>query len=926
MRVFALLGGLAGLAGPVSGAQEAPVIYKAGDQVLVVEDGKFAGAGEGELPLFAEVVDFGPDAVFAPGLVAADSPWTGSGGQGDHALGAHRRAFDSFDPWADMTSVLEHGVTTVYLSPDRSRLVGGRGAVVKTAGENRVLREVGDLRVSLHGEALSPPDFYRPPIPPTTENPLLPAQFQPASTRAGALLALRTSGASALAGEGGFDPHLSAFGSFLAEKGTLRVSASEREAVAGALALARLWNLPLLVEGGREAGGESLLRRLASERARVIFRVPLRLGFGGGGETPDPDTLARFHEAGVPVAVVPGRQGHWTWLLEAASAAVGLGLPEDVALAAISPEAANALEVGHRVGSLGAGKDADFLVLDGPALDPATSVRKVFVDGALAWERDSATDPGTVVRGGTLWTGEGPPILGGVEVLLRDGKVVAAGHRVPHPAGARLVDTGADSHLTPGFIDSRGFLGIGNSRVDLKTPLGRTAAGSLFKESWREVARGGVTTMVVGSSRIPAEGARARALKTAAVLPEDAWIQDRSVVFFDLRGGDHADRSAKLERALDRGKSYAEKWKKHRDERAKWEKEDVAKKVGATTETEAQLRSRLAGEGVVEEKEEEVEEEKEGEETEEEEKDVDKINGLWEAVIEHEMLPEPITIHAQLHHEGEVLTAMFSSPDDPSEEMAELEGTWKDPEARFEVSTDFGPVLGVATLDAPDHMNCHIEFGPIGAVDFEAVRTEIEEAGAAPLKRKKKEDDGPQPPSVDPKLEGMRDLLEGRGVAIVAADRSDEIRLALKAFGGRKIPVHILGGKEALSLASELTAAGAGVVVSTKMVDQDEDGDWFVPSARLHEVGVASSFQSGSQGGARWMAPVLSMAARHGLGTEQALESLTSGAARMLGLDSRVGRLAPGLDGDLVVHSGPPLDLRTRILRVFVNGQEVPGE
>ena len=74
------------------------------------------------------------------------------------------------------------------------------------------------------------------------------------------------------------------------------------------------------------------------------------------------------------------------------------------------------------------------------------------------------------------------------------------------------------------------------------------------------------------------------------------------------------------------------------------------------------------------------------------------------------------------------------------------------------------------------------------------------------------------------------------------------------------------------------------------------------------------------------MAPVLSMAARHGLGAEQALESLTSGAARMLGLDSRVGRLAPGLDGDLVVHSGPPLDLRTHILRVFVNGKEVPGE
>ena len=921
---------------------EAAVVYKAGEQVLVIQAGKIAGVNPAELPLFAEVVDFGPDAVFAPGLVAADSSWTGSGGQGDHALGAHRRAFDSFDLWDDMTEALERGITTVYLSPDRSRLIGGRGAVVKTAGESRVLRALGDLRVSLHGEALSPPDFYRPPIPPTTENPLLPAQVQPATTRAGALLALRQSGSAALVGGGEFDPHLSAFGSFLAEKGTLRVSTAEQEGLEAALGLSELWGLPLLVEvgprgasfpelglgGGLFSWGDALLKRLAVERARVIFRVPLRLGFGGSGEGEfDPDVLRRLYEASVPLAVVPGRQGSWTWLLEAASAAVGFGLPETSALSSITADAADALEVGHRVGSLEVGKDADFLVMDGPPLDAATSVRKVYVDGELAWSRDLDFDSGTIVRGGTLWTGDGPPISGGVEVLLRGGKVVAAGHRVPHPLGARLVDTGSATHLTPGFIDSRGFLGIGTGRIDVSTPLGRTAAGSFFKKSWRQVARGGVTTMVVGPSRIPSEGARARAVKTAATLPEDAWIQGRSVVFFDLRGGDRADREAKLKRTLDKGEKYAEQWQKHREERAKWEEDEAEKKEREAADSEAELRGRLAGEGVVETAEEEVEEtERAEEEVPEEPKVVDKLNGLWEAVIEHEMLPEPITVNAQLHHDGEVLTALFSSPDDPSGEVAELEGTWKDPEARFEVPTEMGPVIGTGTVDAPDHMNCHVEFGPIGAVDFEAVRIEIEEEGAAPVRRKKKSDEGPQPPSTDSKLEGMRDLFEGRGVAVVAANRADEIRLALKAFASREIPVHILGGEDAVHLADELIATDSGVVVSTQLVDRDEAGHLFVPSAKLFEVGVVSSFQSGSQGGARWMASVLAMAARHGLGIEQALASLTSGAARMLGLESRVGRLAPGLDGDLLVHNGPPLDLRTNIIRVFVNGTEVPED
>ena len=110
------------------------------DGWLLVEDGKVAGAmkREASLPPFVEVVDFG-DRTIVPGFVAADTPLVGAENQGDHALGAHRLAWDSYSPYQDMSKALEQGITTIYLSPARNRLVGGRGAVVKTAGENRVL-------------------------------------------------------------------------------------------------------------------------------------------------------------------------------------------------------------------------------------------------------------------------------------------------------------------------------------------------------------------------------------------------------------------------------------------------------------------------------------------------------------------------------------------------------------------------------------------------------------------------------------------------------------------------------------------------------------------------------------------------------------------------------------------------------------------
>ncbi|TPW71522.1 amidohydrolase [Schumannella sp. 10F1B-5-1] len=66
-----------------------------------------------------------------------------------------------------------------------------------------------------------------------------------------------------------------------------------------------------------------------------------------------------------------------------------------------------------------------------------------------------------------------------------------------------------------------------------------------------------------------------------------------------------------------------------------------------------------------------------------------------------------------------------------------------------------------------------------------------------------------------------------------------------------------------------------------------------------------------------------SLAVKEGLPTQTALEALTINPARMLGLDDRIGALAVGLDGDLVLWSGDPLDVNSRAERVFVEGAEV---
>jgi imidazolonepropionase-like amidohydrolase len=64
-------------------------------------------------------------------------------------------------------------------------------------------------------------------------------------------------------------------------------------------------------------------------------------------------------------------------------------------------------------------------------------------------------------------------------------------------------------------------------------------------------------------------------------------------------------------------------------------------------------------------------------------------------------------------------------------------------------------------------------------------------------------------------------------------------------------------------------------------------------------------------------------ALRDGLPWATALAAITTSPASILGLDQRVGAIKEGLDGDVVLWSGDPLDTTARAEHVFITGTEV---
>ena len=58
----------------------------------------------------------------------------------------------------------------------------------------------------------------------------------------------------------------------------------------------------------------------------------------------------------------------------------------------------------------------------------------------------------------------------------------------------------------------------------------------------------------------------------------------------------------------------------------------------------------------------------------------------------------------------------------------------------------------------------------------------------------------------------------------------------------------------------------------------------------------------------------------------EALRAITINAAKIAGINDRVGSLEPGKDGDFLVVDGSLFDLESSVERVFIEGKEIDRE
>lgn len=159
------------------------------------------------------------------------------------------------------------------------------------------------------------------------------------------------------------------------------IEAAELDQILAGLALAKEFNLNVVIIGGRDAGLVAPL--LAERNVPVIINATQQLPRRDDSPYNENFSLAkRLSDAKVKFAIASGEETpHERNLPFVAASAISYGLAWEDALRAVTLSAAEILGVADRVGSLEVGKHATLIVTDGPAMEVTTGITAAFIYG-----------------------------------------------------------------------------------------------------------------------------------------------------------------------------------------------------------------------------------------------------------------------------------------------------------------------------------------------------------------------------------------------------------------------------------------------------------------------------------------------------------------------------------------------------------------
>jgi len=194
--------------------------------------------------------------------------------------------------------------------------------------------------------------------------------------------------------------------------------------------------------------------------------------------------------------------------------------------------------------------------------------------------------------------------------------------------------------------------------------------------------------------------------------------------------------------------------------------------------------------------------------------------------------------------------------------------------------------------------------------------------------RKREVADEEKRPARDLKLETMARVLKGEMPLLVSVTRAHDILTALRLAQEFKIRMVLDGAAESYLVIDQIKQAGVPVIVHPTMCRSSGENEnlSMETAAKLRKAGIPVALQSCYESYVPKTRVVLfeaAIAAANGLSFEEALSKVTIDAARILGIDKRVGSLEAGKDGDVALFDGDPFEYTSHVVGVVIDGEVV---
>ena len=194
-------------------------------------------------------------------------------------------------------------------------------------------------------------------------------------------------------------------------------------------------------------------------------------------------------------------------------------------------------------------------------------------------------------------------------------------------------------------------------------------------------------------------------------------------------------------------------------------------------------------------------------------------------------------------------------------------------------------------------------------------------------KEDKSKKSAPMAPKRDLKLEALLPYLDGKKTIVLAADSPSDLETAVTLANDFKLKFvlnHISHSQPVLDYVASLKVPViVGPIYEAPKDEERYDAVYSLP-AQLYKRGVKIAFASYSAHNVRNLPDAAGFATAFGLPYDEAMKAITINAAEIWGVADKLGSLDVGKTANVVVANGDPLDMKTDVKQVYIEGKAIP--